>query len=96
MKSEYEVNINIKAKFESENPYQEKEVVTLYLHTIIQRNIESIEREIVNISDSKGAENDDYLKSLLEEKKILQSLINENFKIDVEKLTKRTHLKVVK
>lgn len=96
MKSKYEVNINIKAEFESDNPYQEKEVVHLYLHTLIQRNIENIEREIVNISDSKCAENDDYIKSLMEEKKILQSLVNENFKMNVEKLTKRTHLKVIK
>lgn len=96
MKSKYEVEINIKTNFESDNPYPEKEVMTLYLYTIIQKNIENIEREITNIADSKCAENYDYLKSLKEEKKIMNSLINKEFNISIKKTTKSSHLKVIK
>lgn len=96
MKNEYEIEINIKTKFESDNPYTKEEVITNYIYTLIQKNMENIEREITNISDSKSAENDDYLKTLEEEKKILNSLINKDFKFSVNKIKNKNHLKVIK
>lgn len=96
MKNKYEIEINIKSKFESDNPYSEGEVVTNYIYTLIQKNMENIEREILNISDSKSAENDDYLKTLNEDKKILESLINNDFKMSVKKIKNKNHLKIIK
>ena len=58
--------------------------------------MENIEREITNISDSKSAENDDYLKTLNEEKKILNSLINKEFSMSVKKIKNKNHLKIIK
>jgi len=46
MKNEYEIEIKIKTKFESDNPYSDNEVMTHYIYTLIQKNMENIEREI--------------------------------------------------
>ena len=96
MKNEYEIEIKIKTKFESDNPYSDNEVMTHYIYTLIQKNMENIEREITNISDSKSAENDDYLKTLTEEKNILNSLINKEFSMSVKKIKNKNHLKIIK
>ena len=49
MKNEYEIEINIKTKFESDNPYSDNEVMTNYIYTLIQKNMENIEN-IENIA----------------------------------------------
>ena len=86
MKNEYEIEINIKTKFESDNPYSDNEVMTNYIYTLIQKNMENIEREITNISDSKSAENDDYLKTLNDKE----------FSMSVKKIKNKNHLKIIK
>lgn len=96
MKYEYEVEISIKTKFESNNPYSSEEVMTNYIYTLIQKNIENIEREISNISNSKSADNDDYLKTLNEEKEILRNLINDKFNMSVKQIKNKNYLKIIK
>lgn len=96
MKYEYEVEISIKTKFESNNPYSSEEVMTNYIYTLIQKNIENIEREISNIFNSKSADNEDYLKTLNEEKEILRNLINDKFNMSVKQIKNKNYLKIIK
>lgn len=95
-KIKYKLKINIDTEIEVVNPYPKEELTYIILNTLIQKNIEDIQNKINNIDGFDNiSESSDYMQELQEQKKIMQSLINPNFSIEIEKV-KENHLKIVK
>jgi len=100
MENKYSIRLSIVAEVKTQNPYQEKEMAYMVIDTLFQKGIEDINNAISNIS---GVENmsdmEDYIAELLERKKILTSMINDQMCLSVEIIKEvkgKPNLKIVK